>query len=100
MRGQQGTIAYIDTLSWFNVVCTYRDHGSGRDTVAIGKPSGMCTKLRTVPHATIEITCRDHSVIACSRHLYMGVVLHAHSVRGEPRIQPNDSGELATTILF
>ena len=46
--------------------------------------------------ATIEITRRDHSVIACSRHAYMGVVLRAHSVRGEPRIQRNASGEVAT----
>jgi len=28
--------------------------------------------------------------------LYMGVVLCAHSVRGEPRIQRNASGEVAT----
>ena len=46
--------------------------------------------------ATIEFTRRDHSIIACSRHVYMGVVLHAHSVRGEPRIQRNASGEIAT----
>ena len=26
----------------------------------------------------------DRSVIACSRHIYMGVILHAHPVRGEP----------------
>jgi len=34
--------------------------------------------------APLEITRRDRSVIACSRHVYMGVVLRAHSVRGEP----------------
>jgi len=33
--------------------------------------------------ATIEITCRDHSIIACLRHIYMGVILRAHPVRGE-----------------
>jgi len=27
--------------------------------------------------ATIEITCRDHSIIACSRHIYM-VLFFAH----------------------
>jgi len=32
--------------------------------------------------ATIKITPRDHSIIACSRHVYMGVVLRAHPVRG------------------
>ena len=26
----------------------------------------------------IEMTCHDHFIIACSRHVYMGVVLHAH----------------------
>ena len=34
--------------------------------------------------ATIEITRRDHSIIACSRHVHIGVILRAHSVRGEP----------------
>jgi len=48
--------------------------------------------------AKIEITWRDHSVIACSRHIY-GVVLRAHSVRGEPRIQRNASGEVKTVHI-
>jgi len=39
---------------------------------------------------------RNHTVIACSRHLYMGVVLRVHPVRGELRIQRNASGEVAT----
>jgi len=56
--------------------------------VAIGKTESMCAKLRTVA-ATIEITQRDHSIIACSRHIYMGVVLRAHPVRGELHIQRN-----------
>ena len=29
-------------------------------------PSGMCAKLHTVAEATIEIMCRNHSIIACS----------------------------------
>jgi len=33
--------------------------------------------------ATMEITCHDHPIIACSRHVYMGVVLRTHPVRGE-----------------
>jgi len=45
---------------------------------------------------TIEITCHDHSIIACSRHIYMGVVLRVHSVRGERRIQRNANREVAT----
>jgi len=35
--------------------------------------------------ATIEITRRHHSIIACSRHTY-GVVHRTHSVCGEPHI--------------
>jgi len=38
----------------------------------------------------------DHSIIACSRHVYMGVVLRAHPVRGESHIQPNANGEVVT----
>ena len=49
----------------------------------------------TLSHqATIEITCHDHSIIACSRHIDMGVVLRAHPVRGESNIQRNPSGRL------
>jgi len=46
--------------------------------------------------ATTEITRRDHSIIACSRHLDIGVVLRAHSFHGELRIQRNASREVAT----
>jgi len=46
--------------------------------------------------ATMEITQQDHSIIACSHHIYMGVVLRAHAVRGESHIQRNASGEVAT----
>ena len=46
--------------------------------------------------ATIKITRHDHSIIACSRHIYMGVVLRAHPVRGESHIQRNSNGDVAT----
>jgi len=36
--------------------------------------------------ATIEISRRAHSISACSHQIYMGVVLHAHPVRGESHI--------------
>ena len=49
--------------------------------------------------ATIEFTRRDHSVIAFSRHAYMVLFFRAHSVRGEPRIQGNASGEVATLSI-
>jgi len=45
---------------------------------------------------TVEITQRNHSIIACSCHVYMGVVLRAHPVRGESRIQRSATGEVAT----
>jgi len=35
--------------------------------------------------------------IACSLHIYNGVILHAHPVRGEPHNQRNTTGEAATT---
>jgi len=38
----------------------------------------------------------DHPVIACSRHLYMGVILYAHPVRGESHIPRNANREVAT----
>jgi len=49
--------------------------------------------------ATIEITWWDHSIIACSRHKYMGIVVCAHPVRGESHIQRNANREAATLLL-
>jgi len=48
--------------------------------------------------ATIEITCHDHSIIACSCHIFMGLVLRLHPVRGESHIQRNANGEVATIL--
>jgi len=45
-----------------------------------------------------EITRHYHSIIACSRHIYLSVILLAHAVRGESHIQPNASGEVATIV--
>jgi len=47
--------------------------------------------------AKIEITCHDHSILACSRHIYMGVILCAHPVRGESHIQRNANREVVTS---
>jgi len=49
--------------------------------------------------ATIEITQRDHSIIACSRHIYNGFILRTHPVRGESHNQRNTIGEVATISL-
>jgi len=38
---------------------------------------------------TIKIPRRAHLISACSRHMYMGVVLHAYPVRGESNIHHN-----------
>ena len=46
--------------------------------------------------ATIKIKHRDHCIIACSRHWYMGVILRAHPVCGASRIQRHDDWEAAT----
>jgi len=52
--------------------------------VAIGKARAACVQSFTLwQEATIEIMRRNHSIIACSRHLYIGVFLRAHPVRGE-----------------
>ena len=39
----------------------------------------------------------NHSIIACSCHIFTGVILHAHPVCGESHIQCNTNGEVATT---
>jgi len=60
----------------------------------------MCAKLHTVAASN----SRDHaprSLHCCLFALHIhGVVLRAHSVRGEPRIQRNASGEVATESHF
>jgi len=38
----------------------------------------------------------NHFIIACSFHVYVGVVHRAHSVRDESHIQCNASGVVAT----
>jgi len=48
--------------------------------------------------ATIEITRRNHSVIACSRRIYIGVILRAHPVRGESHIKRNANPEVAAVL--
>jgi len=39
---------------------------------------------------------RNHSNVACSRHIYMGVILRAYLVRGESHIQRNAKKEFET----
>ena len=57
-------------------------------SVVIGKSRAACAQSFPLrQQATIEFTYYDHSDIACSRHIYMGVVLRARPVRGESHIQ-------------
>jgi len=50
--------------------------------------------------ATIEITCHDHSISACSCRIYVGVNLRAHPLRGESHIQRNANWEVAIQPRF
>ena len=64
--------------------------------VAIGKARPACAQSFALwQQATTEIMHRSHSIIACSRHIYI-VVLRAHPVRGEAHNQRNANGEVAT----
>jgi len=63
------------------------------------KARAACEQSFTLwQQATIEITCHGHPVIACSCHIYMGVILRAHPIRGESHIQRNANREVATYI--
>jgi len=46
-----------------------------------------------------EFVCHVHSIIACSCHIYMGVILRAHPVHGESHNQRNINREVATTLV-
>ena len=48
-------------------------------------PFGKCAKL----HTAAASNNRDHSVIACSCHIYVGVVLGTHPVHCGLHIQCN-----------
>ena len=63
--------------------------------VAIGKSKRQVRKKASTlrQQATIEMTRRDHSFIACSHHKSMGVILRAHSVRGESHIKCHTNQE-------
>jgi len=50
--------------------------------------------------ATIEITRQDHSIIACLRHIYIGVIVCAHPVHCESHIQCNINWEVATMHFY
>ena len=60
-----------------------------------------CTQIFTLcQQATKEITHSAHSIIACSRHMYMGAILRAHPIRGDSHIQRNADREVATVLYL
>ena len=64
------------------------------DWIALGASMQSFTLWQ---QATIEITCNDYSIVACSRHICVGVVLRTHTVCGESHIQRNAKREVTTT---
>ena len=68
----------ISFTLWQQTTC--RDHSS---------PTLVVTFNRS--HVSIGW---DHTIIACSHHMYLGFILRTHPVRGESHIQGNTTGEL------
>jgi len=67
--------------------------------VAYGKNRAASAQSFTLwQQATIDITCHDHCIIACSHHIYMGGILRAHLIRAESCIQRNSNWEFATPL--
>jgi len=70
------------------------------NTVAIGKARAACAQSFALwQQATIELTCHDHSIVACSCHVD-SVFLRSHPIRGESHSQHNATGEVATASLL
>jgi len=71
--------------------------GQSTTLLWLESPGGKYAKLLTLwQQAKIEIPRGAHSISACLRHIYMGVVLHVHPVRGESHIQHNTNRVGAT----
>ena len=68
--------------------------GSDYCIVAIGKPKWQVCKAS---HSVSKQQQRLLYYCLFAPHVYMGVILRAHPVRGESHIQCNASGEVATT---
>jgi len=67
--------------------------------VVSGKPKRQVRKAAKLHFvASLEITRCVHSIFACSRHMYVGV-LQAHLVRGESHIQHIANREVVTLAV-
>jgi len=62
-------------------------------------PSGMCAKLRTAA-ASNNKDAPQSLLLLLAVHIYYGVILHAHPVRGESHNQRNTTGEVATIVVW
>ena len=85
-------------IAWpSHLSCLLRSIVSRHIVLQSKSPSGMCAKTHTVAASNNGVRM-PWSLCYClfAPHIY-GVVLRAHSVRGEPRIQRNAKGEVATT---
>jgi len=83
----------------FCEVCTWHDHHIlvTAPFCCDQKAWASCAQSFTLwQQVTIEIMHCNLSVISCLCHIYMGVILHAHPVRGELQIWHNANGEVAT----
>jgi len=58
--------------------------------------AGSAQSFTLWQQAAMEITRRDHSIVACQQQLYMGAILHAHHVHDESHIQCHADGEVET----
>jgi len=59
--------------------------------------NGKCAKLHTVAASNNRDHRRDHSINACSCHIYLCVAHCAHPICGESHFQRNINWEVATT---
>jgi len=59
----------------------------------------MCAKLRTVATSINRVHAAQYYCLFAAHIQYMGGVLRAHSVCGEPRIQRNAGEEVATPAM-
>jgi len=67
--------------------------------IMLRSESSSCerAKLRAVVASSkIEITRRDHSIIACSHHLHMDAIPNAHPVRDELRMRRHSNRKSST----
>jgi len=67
--------------------------------ITISKNSELFTSFTSIIRGNSPRSLhRDHSIIACLRHIYMGVILHANRVCRESHNERNANQEVATPL--